>query len=239
MTATPDTLGGSTMPLDDQIPMVDTAATLSHDDDANRRLRAFLTEPPSDAHELSGKRFAVLSTDGVEEIEITGPLTYLRARGATAHVIAPNADDFPALGLRYPERRNNSIITIRFMENSGWLPIDRALSEATVDDYDALIIPGGAWNPDVLRNTPAAIEFVKAFEAAGKIVAAICHGPQVLVTAGLLNGRRATGWWACHADIENAGATFQDTEVVVDGRIITSRYPLDIPAFVDAVVAAV
>ena len=239
MTATPDTLGGSTMPLDDQIPMVDTAATLAHDDDTNRRLRSFLTDPPSDPNELSGKRFAILSTDGVEEIEITGPLTYLRARGATVHVVAPEADDFPALGLRYPAHREHSIITIRFMENSGWLPIDRNLSEASVDDYDALIVPGGAWNPDVLRNTPAAIEFVRAFDAAGKVVAAICHGPQVLVTAGLLSGRNATSWWACRADIENAGATYHDTEVVTDGRLITSRYPLDIPAFVEAIVAAI
>jgi PfpI family intracellular protease len=233
--AAPGVLRYETRPA---VPSLSTPLMVAGSDPEQRALRAFLAEPPKDSRSLAGRRAAILATDGVEEIEITGPLEWLRARGAVAHVVSPEASDVPKLGLRYPESREHSILTVRFMENAGWLDVDRSLAKVTPEQYDVLIIPGGAWNPDVLRNTPPALELVRGFVAAGKPVAAICHGPQVLISAGVLKGRKATGWWSIKTDLINAGASFQDEPVVVDQHIITSRYPLDLPSFMAAIETA-
>jgi protease I len=132
---------------------------------------------------------------------------------------------------RIPEK------AIQFTENSGWIPIDARIEEATVEDYDAVYVRGGAWNPDQLRPNPAVLSFLQKFQATGKSLGARCHGSQVFLGAKLTKGRKATGYWAMMEDLANVGATVLDQPVVVDGNVITSRFIYDIPQFVDAIVA--
>lgn len=181
----------------------------------------------------------------MEEVELTVPIKWLCERGAVAHVVSPRVEPAPnPYGVQMPDAARTHVLTVKFMENAGWFPIDRYLGEAVAGEYDAVVLPGGAWNPDTLRADPHAIAFVRAAFAAGKPVAAICHGPLVLVSADLLRGRAATGFWAVHPDLANAGATVRDEPVVVDGNLVTARFPYDLPRFLDAlavqlVVAAV
>ncbi|ARV62916.1 hypothetical protein BZZ01_08065 [Nostocales cyanobacterium HT-58-2] len=199
-----------------------------------------MLEPPQDPNELKGKSFAILATDGVEEIELTLPYQYLKSRGGKVELVSPAYAPFPEkFGVQYPEIRKTHIMTVYFIETAGWFKIDRFLDQAKTADYDAIIVPGGAWNPDILRNTPDAVKFVQEAAAADKIVSAICHGPQVLINAGLLKGKKATSYWNVHLDLANAGATVIDEPVIVDGNIITSRAPLDLPQFLSAVTSAV
>lgn len=173
---------------------------------------------------LSGKTIAVLATDGFEQSELTEPKRRLEAMGATVHVVAPDAKQ------------------IRGWQGKDWgdtVAVDRPLSQARVEDYDALVLPGGVINPDKLRTERAAVELVQAFDKASKPVAAICHGPWMLVESGVAKGRRVTSWPSLRTDLGNAGGQWEDAEVVVDGHVITSRKPDDIPAFSDAVAKAV
>ena len=126
-------------------------------------------------------------------------------------------------------------MTITFIATGGWIRFDRHLEDAFAKDYDVVIVPGGVWNPDTLRGDAKAIGFVQEAAAAGKIVAAICHGPWVLSDTGLTRGKRATGWWSIKPDLENAGATYIDEPAVTDGKIVTSRAPIDLAAFVHAI----
>lgn len=215
-------------------PSLDTNRLLSHPEDANRELLAFL-EREENPDRLHGKRIAILSTDGVEEIELTIPLNKLRSMGAEVHVVAPESSDIPPLGIVMPATRKSHIMTIRFIEPAGWHPVDIWLSDAGPSDYDAVIIPGGAWNPDLLRGNPQVLTFVQKMDNAKKLICAICHGPQVLISAGLVSGKKATGWPLMLIDLENAGAELVDEPVVIDDRLLTSRGPLDIPHFVNAI----
>jgi len=122
------------------------------------------------------------------------------------------------------------------MENAGWLRIDRYLDEVGVADYDACIFPGGCWNPDALRADRLAQAFVRGMFEAGKPTCAICHGQWVMVSAGILKGRRATAVWNIHPDLANAGATVLDEPCVVDGNLITARFPYDLPRMIQALV---
>ena len=122
------------------------------------------------------------------------------------------------------------------MENAGWLKIDRYLHEANVAAYDACIFPGGCWNPDALRADPRAQAFVRGMLEAGKPTCAICHGQWVMVSAGILKGRKATAVWNIHPDLANAGATVLDEPCVVDGNLITARFPYDLPRMINALV---
>jgi protease I len=202
----------------------------------NAELHELLTQAPREPRLYAGKRVAVVSTDGVEEIELTATLQYFRDRGATVHLLAPGRPEYPAkFGVQIPAIRDTHILTIRYMDFGGWVAFDRQIEDATAAEYDAAIIPGGAWNPDTLRANPHALAFLKAMSQAGKPTAAICHGPWVLIDAGLLRGKRATSWWSMQKDLEGAGATFVDEAAVVDGNIVTSRCPGDIPAFLTAV----
>jgi protease I len=173
---------------------------------------------------LTGRRIAILATDGFEQSELTEPKRLLEQAGAQTDVIAPgNADE------------------IKGWTDGDWgsaVHVDVPLADARVDRYDALVLPGGVMNPDKLRQVPTAIELVKAFDAAGKPVAAICHGPWMLVEAGLVRNRQVTSWPSLRTDLENAGAHWQDSEVVRDGQLITSRRPGDIPAFAAAIIDA-
>jgi protease I len=204
----------------------------------NEHLLALMTEPVADPGRLAGMRVAILATHGSEEAEVIIPRSWLRSVGARVDIVAPRDPTYPArFGAQLPCVATDHILLVRFLENAGWLPVDCALDDVTVDDYDAIIIPGGAWNPDALRGNDTVLAFVRAFQATGKPVAAICHGPLVLVSARLLAGRHATGVWNVQIDLTNAGATVVDQPVVIDGNVITGRFVYDLPDFLEALSA--
>jgi protease I len=173
---------------------------------------------------MSSKRIAILATDGFEQSELMKPRQLLKDAGYDVDVIS----------LKNGE--------IRGWDKKDWgesVPVDVKLSDASPDDYAALVLPGGVINPDKLRIEPDAVAFVRAFDQARKPLAAICHGPWMLVESGAAKGRTVTSWPSVRTDLVNAGATWKDAEVVTDGHLITSRKPDDIPAFARAVMAAV
>ncbi|MEX1048897.1 MAG: type 1 glutamine amidotransferase domain-containing protein [Akkermansiaceae bacterium] len=219
------------------VPSISTELLATADGELNRELHAFLFDPPSDPELLDGKRIAICCTNGVEEVEIIGAQRWLIEHGATVHVVSPRIGDFhPTLGLRFPPISTTHVLAIRLMENAGWIKIDRYMDEAKVTDYDAVIVPGGCWNPDALRMDEHARAFVREMHASGKPTCAICHGQWVMVSAGILKGRRATAVWNIHTDLENAGAIVSDEPCVVDGNLITARFPYDLPRMVHAMV---
>ncbi|MEA2177600.1 MAG: protease [Solirubrobacteraceae bacterium] len=173
--------------------------------------------------ELSGRSIAILATDGVERVELDQPAGALLAAGARTELLALHDGTI--------EARQADI------EPAGRFTVDKPVSEASVDDYDGLLLPGGTVNPDKLRMSPDAVEFVRAFVETGKPVAAICHGPWTLAEADVLQGRRVTSWPSIRTDLRNAGAEVVDEEVVVDGQLLTSRSPDDLQAFCPAIVA--
>lgn len=165
---------------------------------------------------LNGKRVAILATDGFEESELRSPREALLKAGAFVDLVALK------LG------------AIKGWKDGDWSEVeqvDLAVADANVDDYDALVIPGGVINPDKLRTDTNALEFVRAFFEQKKPVAAICHGPWVLAEAGVLEGRRITSYKSIRTDLINAGANWVNEEVVVDKGLVTSRSPEDLPAF--------
>lgn len=219
------------------VPSISTELLATADGELNRELNAFLFDPPSDPCLLEGKRIAICCTNGVEEVEIVGAQRWLTEHGATVHVVSPRIGEFPpTLGLRFPPQCATHVLAIRLMENAGWIKIDRYMDEAKVADYDALILPGGCWNPDALRADKDAQDFVREMHASGKPTCAICHGQWVMVSARILQGKRATAVWNIHIDLENAGATVLDEPCVVDGNLITARFPYDLPRMVQALV---
>ena len=219
------------------VPSISTELLTTADGDLNRELHHFLFDPPSDPALLKGKTIAICCTNGVEEVEITGSIRWLTEHGADVHVVSPRIGEFhPTLGLRFPPQCATHVLAIRLMENAGWLKIDRYLDEAKVSDYDACIFPGGCWNPDALRADSRAQAFVRDMLAAGKPTCAICHGQWVMVSAGILKGRKATAVWNIHPDLANAGATVLDEPCVVDGNLITARFPYDLPRMIRALV---
>jgi protease I len=165
---------------------------------------------------LQGHRVAILATDGFEQVELTEPRRALDDAGAETRIVSPKQD------------------RVRGWNHTEWgdeLPVDVPLDRAGPDDFDALLLPGGVMNPDHLRMEPAAVEFVKAFFDADKPVAVICHGPWTVLEAGAARGRRITSWPSLKTDLRNAGAEWVDQEVVVDGNLVSSRKPDDIPTF--------
>ena len=165
---------------------------------------------------LSGKKVAILAADGFEQSELEGPLKALQAAGAVVSIVSPASGEIQGM---------------QHMDKGGRIPVDITLRRADPKNYDALVIPGGLYNPDTLRSLPEAVNFVRAFAAEGKPIAAICHGPWLLAEADLVRGRRLTSWPAIQTDLRNAGADWVDEEVVVDNGMVTSRKPDDIPAF--------
>lgn len=165
---------------------------------------------------LKGKRVAILATDGVEQEELLEPRHALTEAGAETMVIAPRGG------------------SIKGWDKTDWgkrIDVDRELATVWAAEFDALLLPGGVMNPDKLRQDKQAVAFVKAFVDAGKPVAAICHGPWLLVEADAVRGRTVTSWPSLQTDLRNAGATWVDREVVTDNGLVTSRKPDDIPAF--------
>jgi protease I len=165
---------------------------------------------------LDGLKVAILVTDGFEEVELVKPREALDEAGATTSIVSP---------------KDRSVRAWNFTDWSGDYPVDKRLGEARPDDYDTLLLPGGVINPDTLRIIPGAVQFVRSFFDEGKPVAAICHGPWTLIDAGAVPGRTVTSWPSLRSDLRNAGATWVDREVVVDGNLVTSRKPDDLPAF--------
>jgi protease I len=168
------------------------------------------------AGELQGRKIAFLATDGVEQIEYTDPRKAVEEAGATAHLVALEPGEIQ--GFNHLDRGD------RF-------PVDKAVAEASADDYDGLVLPGGVANPDALRADKDAVRFVRSFFEAGKPVASICHGAWTLVEADVVRGRTLTSWPSIKTDIRNAGGTWVDEEVHTDRGLVTSRKPDDLPAF--------
>ena len=165
---------------------------------------------------LTGKKVAILVADGFEQVEMTETRNALEKAGAETSLISPAGAQ--VRGWRHTRWGNRYAVDI---------PLDQAHPA----DYDALLLPGGVMNPDHLRMQPKAVQFVKSFFEAGKPVAAICHGPLLLIEAGVVQGRRVTSYPSIQTDLKNAGAEWSDEEVVVDHGLVTSRKPDDIPAF--------
>ena len=202
----------------------------------NEALRVFFFTPVKDTTALKGKKIAVIAADGFEEIEMLGPVWYFRSLGAKIDVVAPKVNPAPArYGLSTPEMSKDHIMAIQYLNPVGWVKVDRTADQLKVDEYDAIFIPGGAWNPDNLRYDKDVIKFIQDFNKSGKLIAAICHAPVVLATADILRGRKLTSYWNIQTDLKNAGGTVLDQPVVTDGNLITSRHPIDVADFSMAV----
>jgi protease I len=202
----------------------------------NEALKAFFFTPVKNKSALKGKKIAVLAADGFEEIELTGPVWYLRELGAEVEIVAPKYNPAPErYGLVYPEMSKTHIMAIQYLQPVGWIKFDRTADQVKVGDYDAVFIPGGAWNPDNLRYDKDVIKFIQDFNKSGKLIAAICHGPVVLASADILKGKKLTGFWNIQVDLKNAGGTILEEAVVTDGNLITSRHPIDVADFSRAV----
>lgn len=176
------------------------------------------------ASQLQGKKIAILATDGFEQSELMEPRKALDQAGAETFVVSPKTGE------------------IKGWKSKDWgdtVKVDRSLDQAKPDEFDALLLPGGVINPDHLRMEPKAVDFVRAFVSSGKPVAAICHGPWMLVESGSVQGKTITSWPSLKTDIKNAGGNWVDQEVARDGQFITSRRPDDIPAFSQALIELV
>ncbi|MFL6061897.1 MAG: type 1 glutamine amidotransferase domain-containing protein [Marmoricola sp.] len=173
---------------------------------------------------LSERRVAFLTAnEGVERVELTTPWEAVEDAGAEPVLISVKAGE---------------VRTMNHLDPAGELKVDRTVADSAVDDFDALVLPGGVANPDALRTDADAVAFVRDFVASGKPVAAICHAGWMLVEAGVADGRTVTSWPSLETDLRNAGATWVDEAVVTDANLITSRKPDDLPAFTNAVLEA-
>ena len=172
---------------------------------------------------LQGKRVAMLMTDGVEQIEYTSPRSYLEERGATVVLLSPKDAGEEVQGFNHLQQGD------RFR-------VEMNVRDANPTDFDALVLPGGVANPDNLRMSREAIDFIRGFSVEDKPVGAICHGPWTLIDAGIATSKHMTSWPSLKKDLINAGAEWTDDEVVIDDRLVTSRKPDDLPAFNDALV---
>jgi protease I len=165
---------------------------------------------------LTGKKVAILTENGFEEVELTSPKKALEEAGAIVQIVSPQKDK------------------VKAWDHDHWsieLPVDLHIDKANAEDYDALMLPGGVMNPDQLRQNRKSVEFAQQFLESGKPVAAICHGPQLLIETGLINGRNMTSYPSLRTDLENAGVIWEDKEVITDNGLVTSRTPKDLEAF--------
>ena len=169
------------------------------------------------SEQLQGRTVAFLTAmEGVEQVELTGPWQAVEEAGATPRLLAPSA---------------GQVQGFNHLDKGDTFEVDQPVGDADPASFDALVLPGGVANPDALRTDKGAVDFVRAFVDSGKPVAAICHAPWTLVEAGVVDGRTLTSWPSLQTDVRNAGGTWVDEEVVVDGNLVTSRKPDDIPAF--------
>jgi protease I len=170
------------------------------------------------ADRLNGKKVAFLATDGVEQVELTEPWKTVKDEGGTPELISLESGEIQGFD---------------HLDKGDTFKVDKAVTDADMDDYDGLVLPGGVANPDFLRTNEDAVRFTRSFFEAGKPVAAICHAPWTLVEADVVRGRTLTSWPSLRTDIKNAGGTWVDEEVHVDSGFVTSRKPDDLPAFCD------
>jgi len=173
------------------------------------------------ADQLKGKKIAFLAAEGVEQVELTEPWKAVEQAGGQPELISTEPGEVQAFN---------------HLDKADTFPVDRTVADASASDYDGLVLPGGVANPDFLRTDEDAVAFVRAFFEGRKPVGAICHAPWTLVEAGVLEGRTITSWPSLQTDIRNAGGTWVDEEVVVDGQLVSSRNPDDLPAFCATVV---
>lgn len=173
---------------------------------------------------IADARILIMATDGFEESELFGPLAILRERGADVRLASPSMTPIQATVRDDPGRT---------------IAPDLRIADVGAADFDALVLPGGVINPDALRTNPDAVALVRALAAAAKPVAAICHGPWLLVEADVIRGRQVTGWPSIRTDLRNAGARLSDDRVVTDGNIVTAQAPEDVAAFTAALIAAI
>jgi len=173
---------------------------------------------------LQGRRVAILATDGVEQIELTSPQKALKAAGATVTVVSPKSGQIQ--GMNHDQKGDK-------------ITVDATLGNVNAEQFDALVLPGGVANPDYLRVDKQAVEFVRGFFRGDKPVAAICHGPWMLVEANAVRGKKVTSWPSLQTDLRNAGAEWVDQQVVRDGNLVTSRKPDDLDAFNREAIAAI
>jgi deglycase len=166
--------------------------------------------------DLNGKKVAFLATDMVEQVELTEPWKTVEQAGGSPELVSLEPGEIQ--GFNHYDKADK-------------FSVDRTVGEVSVDDYDALVIPGGVGNPDTMRMNEDAVRFVRDFFESGKPMAVICHAPWMLVEADVARGRRLTSFWSIETDVRNAGGNWVDEEVVVDGNIVTSRNPDDLPAF--------
>ena len=169
-------------------------------------------------------KVAVLATDGVEQVELDRPWQALEEAGAEPELVS---------------LQGGSITAFNHLDKADTFPVDEVVADADPMSYDALVLPGGVANPDALRTDPAAVNFIRSFHESGRTVAAICHAAWSLVEADVLRGRTLTSWPSLQTDIRNAGGTWVDEEVVVDGNLVTSRKPDDLPSFTKKLVEMV
>ncbi|MEO7933423.1 MAG: type 1 glutamine amidotransferase domain-containing protein [Chthoniobacterales bacterium] len=170
---------------------------------------------------LLNKHVAILAADGFEQSELQGPKEALELAGATVSIVSP---------------AGRTIQAMKHADKGDVFDVDLPLDHAKPEDFDALMLPGGLMNPDTLRTNEDALQFVRHFAEAGKPIGAICHAPWILINAGLVAGRRLTSWEAISRDVENAGGLWENSEVVCDNGLVTSRKPADIPAFSDKLI---
>jgi protease I len=170
---------------------------------------------------LQGKRVAILMTDGVEQVEYTGPRTFLEQQGANVILVSPKGVGEEIQGFNH-------------LAPGDKFKVEMNVRDAKPVDFDALVLPGGVANPDQLRLSQESIAFIRDFGDEDKPIAAICHGPWTLIDAGIAESKHMTSWPTLQTDLRNAGAEWTDEQVVVDGKLITSRKPDDIPAFNEA-----
>lgn len=166
--------------------------------------------------DVKGKKVAILTENGFEETELTSPRQALQAAGAIVHIVSPQAG------------------MVKAWDRDHWsieVPVDVNLADANPEDYDMLVVPGGVINPDKMRSNPACVLFAQHFIEQGKPLGAICHGPQLLIETGMISTRKLTSYGSIRTDLENAGALWEDSEVVVDNGLVTSRSPKDLEAF--------
>ena len=166
--------------------------------------------------DLQGKKVAFLATDMVEQVELAKPWKAVEDAGGTPELIS--LEDGEIQGFNHYDKADT-------------FQVDRTVEDVSVGDYDALVIPGGVGNPDTMRSDENAVRFVREFSESGKPMAVICHGPWMLVEADVVRDRKLTSFWSIKTDVKNAGGNWVDEEVVVDGNLVTSRNPDDIPAF--------
>lgn len=167
-------------------------------------------------NEVKGRKVAIITENGFEEVELTSPMNALEQAGVTVHIVSPQKEK------------------VKAWSHDHWsieLPVDKNLPGANPEDYDMLIVPGGVLNPDKMRINKDCVAFAEHFLEQGKPVGAICHGPQLLIETGMLDGRTMTSYPSIKTDLENAGVTWVDKEVVVDNGLVTSRSPADLEAF--------